>query len=211
MQARVDAVPLRVVMELEADRVGGTPVRRAAPVSLARAAAVETTLTKTGRVRCARQSRGLMSRSTSRGLSANGYVTPHAPRSRLAEEFRVIKRPLLNNINGKVSGDRAQCQSHHGDEFDAGRGQDLRVTQPGDEPGDGTRHRSAARRCGCHASRVARAPRRLPPSKGLLDLLVEPALSPGSVVLRTNVENLSVLPAGSPQESRQPSCWPATA
>ena len=36
-------------------------------------------------------------------LSANGYVTPQAPRSRLAEEFRVIKRPLLVNARGKSS------------------------------------------------------------------------------------------------------------
>jgi receptor protein-tyrosine kinase len=39
----------------------------------------------------------------------------------------------------------------------------------------------------------------LAPSKGLLDLLVEPGLSVNSVVMETNVENLSVLPAGSPQ------------
>ena len=38
----------------------------------------------------------------------------------------------------------------------------------------------------------------LPPSKGLLDLLVDPS-SPDSLVLSTNVDRLSVLPAGTPQ------------
>ena len=33
-------------------------------------------------------------------LSAMGYVSPHAPSSRRAEEFRMIKRPLLNNVRG---------------------------------------------------------------------------------------------------------------
>jgi protein-tyrosine kinase len=39
----------------------------------------------------------------------------------------------------------------------------------------------------------------LAPSKGLLDLLVEPGLSVNAVMLETNVPNLAVLPAGSPQ------------
>ena len=34
-------------------------------------------------------------------LSAAGIVTPHAPRSQLADQFRVIKRPLINNATGQ--------------------------------------------------------------------------------------------------------------
>src|SRR5690242_9234204 len=33
------------------------------------------------------------------GLAAKGYVTPDNPRSRIAEEFRVIKRPLIANAS----------------------------------------------------------------------------------------------------------------
>ncbi len=29
-----------------------------------------------------------------------GYVSPHAPSSRRAEEFRMVKRPLLTNARG---------------------------------------------------------------------------------------------------------------
>jgi len=39
----------------------------------------------------------------------------------------------------------------------------------------------------------------LTPSKGLLDLLVEPDLALESVVLATNVDGLSILPVGTPQ------------
>ena len=34
-------------------------------------------------------------------LAAMGFVTPHSPRSLAADEFRVIKRPLLDNASGK--------------------------------------------------------------------------------------------------------------
>ena len=33
-------------------------------------------------------------------LSTMGYVSPHAPSSRRAEEFRMVKRPLLKNARG---------------------------------------------------------------------------------------------------------------
>src|SRR5947207_5423266 len=34
-------------------------------------------------------------------LAAEGFVTPDLPRSRIADEFRVIKRPLIANATGK--------------------------------------------------------------------------------------------------------------
>ena len=34
-------------------------------------------------------------------LRDRGFLTPATPRSRVAEEFRAIKRPLLRNIAGK--------------------------------------------------------------------------------------------------------------
>src|SRR5437879_11679072 len=36
-------------------------------------------------------------------LAAGGFVTPDLPRSRIADEFRVIKRPLIANATGKGS------------------------------------------------------------------------------------------------------------
>ncbi|MEO7009776.1 MAG: chromosome partitioning ATPase, partial [Caldimonas sp.] len=34
-------------------------------------------------------------------LAAAGIITPNAPRSRLADQYRVIKRPLIRNATGK--------------------------------------------------------------------------------------------------------------
>ena len=130
----------------------------------------------------ARQSRNHTSRSISRGLSANGYVTPHAPRSRLAEEFRVIKRPLLINARGKSAAPVANAN---------------RIMVTSSLPGEGKTYVSLNLAISlamevdtdvllvdADASRPAVLDRLgLPPSKGLLDLLVEPDLSTESVVL----------------------------
>ena len=131
-------------------------------------------------------------------LSASGYVTPHAPRSRLAEEFRVIKRPLLNNIGGKAAAPVRNAN---------------RIMVTSSVPGEGKTFVSLNLAMSlameldtevllvdADASRPALMERLgLAPSKGLLDLLAEPGLSVNSIVLETNVQNLSVLPAGSPQ------------
>src|SRR5450830_1308319 len=34
-------------------------------------------------------------------LAAQGFLTPDAPRSTMADQYRVIKRPLINNAMGK--------------------------------------------------------------------------------------------------------------
>ena len=131
-------------------------------------------------------------------LSANGYITPHAPRSRLAEEFRVIKRPLLINARGKSAAPVANAN---------------RIMVTSSLPGEGKTYVSVNLAMSlamevdtevllvdADASRPAVLDRLgLPPSKGLLDLLVEPELALESVVLATNVDGLSILPAGTPQ------------
>ena len=109
-------------------------------------------------------------------LSANGYITPHAPRSRLAEEFRVIKRPLLINARGKSAAPVANAN---------------RIMVSSSLPGEGKTYVSVNLAISlamevdtdvllvdADASRPAVLNRLgLPPSKGLLDLLVEPDLS----------------------------------
>ena len=131
-------------------------------------------------------------------LSANGYITPHAPRSRLAEEFRVIKRPLLTNARGKSAAPVLNAN---------------RIMVTSAAPGEGKTYVSlnlamslamefdtSVLLVDADASRPAILDRLgLPPSKGLLDLLVDPKLPVESVVLATNVERLSILPAGTQQ------------
>jgi exopolysaccharide/PEP-CTERM locus tyrosine autokinase len=131
-------------------------------------------------------------------LSAGGYVTPQAPRSHLAEEFRVIKRPLLTNARGKPAAPVLHAN---------------RIMVTSSVAGEGKTYvsvnlaMSLAMELDTHvllvdadATRPAVFERLgLPASKGLLDLLVDPSLPIDSVVLSTNVDRLSVLPAGTPQ------------
>jgi protein-tyrosine kinase len=131
-------------------------------------------------------------------LSAGGYITPQSPRSRLAEEFRVIKRPLLNNARGKSASPVRNAN---------------RIMITSAMPGEGKTYVSVNLAMSlvmeldtrvllvdADASRPAVLERLgLPSSKGLLDLLVNPALSLDEVVLSTNVDRLSILPAGTPQ------------
>jgi receptor protein-tyrosine kinase len=131
-------------------------------------------------------------------LSANGYVTPQSPRSRLAEEFRVVKRPLLNNARSKSAALVPNAN---------------RIMVSSALPGEGKTYvcinlaMSLAMELDTHvllvdadATRPAVLERLgLPASKGLLDLLVEPGLPLESVVLSTNVDRVSLLPAGTAQ------------
>ena len=126
-------------------------------------------------------------------LSANGYVTPQSPRSRLAEEFRVIKRPLLVNARGKSATTLLNSN---------------RIMVTSSTAGEGKTYvsinlaLSLAMELETHvllvdadATRPAVLDRlALPPAKGLLDLLVDPAASPDSLILSTNVDRLSILP-----------------
>jgi len=130
-------------------------------------------------------------------LTAAGYVTPTAPRSRLADELRVIKRPLIGNAQGRSA---APIQAANL----------IMVTSA--LPGEGKTFISVNLAVSIAMeldttvllvdADVARpaVPERLGLSvdKGLLDLLTRKDLEVADVMLRTNIERLSLLPAGTP-------------
>lgn len=131
-------------------------------------------------------------------LSAAGFVTPDAPRSELAEEFRAIKRPLLANARGKV-GTAAVA-----------RGNLIMVTSA--VPGEGKTFTavnlalSIAMELDSRVLLIDADVRRpavlerlgLAPEPGLMDVLEDPSRPLSDVLLQTNVEKLSLLPAGAP-------------
>lgn len=131
-------------------------------------------------------------------LSANGYITPNAPRSRLAEEFRVIKRPLLLNARGKSAAPVKNATRIMVTSALAGEGKtyvSLNLAMSLAQEVD-----TSVLLVDADASRPAVLSRLgLAPSKGLLDLLMDPHLPLESVVLTTNVERLYILPAGTSQ------------
>jgi receptor protein-tyrosine kinase len=128
-------------------------------------------------------------------LEAAGYVTPTSPRSQLADELRVLKRPLISNAQGKSA---APIQASNL----------IMITSA--MPGEGKTFMainlaiSMAMELDTTVllvdADVARPaiPARLglPPEKGLLDLLTHKDVDVADVLLRTNIERLSLLPAG---------------
>ena len=132
-------------------------------------------------------------------LSAIGYVSPHAPSSRRAEEFRMIKRPLLNNVRGNsappvLSANRIMVTSSLPREGKTFVSINLALSMALERDttvllidADATRPMVLERLA-------------LPPAKGLLDVLSDPSLDVQTFVHRTNVERLSILPAGTLNE-----------
>lgn len=133
-------------------------------------------------------------------LNAMGYVTPLDPRSSVAEEFRVIKRPLIRNATGKSA---APIRN----------GNLIMVTSA--VPGEGKSTTAVNLAMSIAMERdhtvllvdadVSRPslPRILdaPLQRGLLDVLLDNQLDLSDVLQTTNVESLTVLPSGKPHPS----------
>ena len=131
-------------------------------------------------------------------LAASGYVTPETPRAQIADEFRVIKRPLLKNVDGRgaVPVERANL---------------IMVTSS--LPGEGKTFIAVNLAISiameldktvllvdADVSRPSVLQRLgLAPAPGLLDLLTGRAKGMSDVLLSTNIDKLSILPAGAPQ------------
>ncbi len=128
-------------------------------------------------------------------LASSGIIRPDAPRSRLADEFRVIKRPLIDNAMGKGA---ARIKD----------GNLIMITSA--LPGEGKTFTAANLAVSIAMeldntvmlvdADVARptllSKMGLPPAKGLLDVLVDDSISLSQVLLRTNIEKLTILPSG---------------
>lgn len=129
-------------------------------------------------------------------LAAKGIVTPDAPRSQLADEFRVIKRPLLLNAQGKGAAPVVN-------------GNLIMVTSS--VPGEGKTF-SAINLAMSIAmemdntvllvdSDVSRPSvlnvLGLPAARGLMDVLLDDNMDLSDVMLKTNVKKFNILPVGS--------------
>ena len=130
-------------------------------------------------------------------LAAMGYLTPDGPRTQISNEFRVIKRPLLKNV---YDGAGAPVE----------RANLIMVTSS--LPGEGKTFvainlaismamelDTTVLLVDADVSRPSVLQRLgLESSSGLLDLLTDSSRSVGDVLLRTNIDRLSILPAGAP-------------
>lgn len=132
-------------------------------------------------------------------LAALGMVTPEAPHSPIANEFRVVKRPLLANAQGSQAamvknGNLIMISSAmpgEGKSFSAlnlamsiAMEQDSTVLLIDADVANPTLLKLMG----------------LPPAKGLMDVLTDKKVNLGDVLLRTNVPKLALLPAGTPHQ-----------
>lgn len=130
-------------------------------------------------------------------LNDAGFVTPNAPRTVIADQYRVIKRPLIANATGKG----ASAVAH---------GNRIMVTSA--MPGEGKSFTainlamSIAMELDYTVLLVDADVSRpsimktlgLPPGPGLLDLLTNDKIEMSDTLLRTNIDKLSLLPSGTP-------------
>lgn len=129
-------------------------------------------------------------------LAERGMVTPDSPRSPIAEEYRSIKRPLLTNIEGKGAVNIrhpnlimvTSALQGEGKTFSA---VNLAMSIAMEE--DKTVLLVDADISKASAARLLGVPDSSP---GLIDVLEEERLHIGDVILRTNIPNLRIVPAG---------------
>ncbi|MEJ6008015.1 XrtA-associated tyrosine autokinase [Paucibacter sp. AS339] len=129
-------------------------------------------------------------------LAGQGFITPNAERSQLADQYRVVKRPLIKNAMGKGASTLNHANLIMVTSALAGEGKSftslnlaLSIAAELDNTvmlvdADVARP-SMLRMLG------------LPQGPGLLDVL-EQKVDMAEVMLRTNVDKLTLLPSGSP-------------
>jgi receptor protein-tyrosine kinase len=128
-------------------------------------------------------------------LAAAGYVTPEAHRSQIADEFRVLKRPIIKNAQDGSASSVAHANC-------------VMVTSALPSEGKSFVALNLALSIAVEidstvllvdadvANPNLMKRMHLPAAKGLLDLLTNEKETLADVLLRTNVDKLTLLPAG---------------
>lgn len=130
-------------------------------------------------------------------MVAAGIVSPNAPRSQIADQYRVIKRPLIANAMGKGASVIANGNLIMVTSALAGEGKSftaLNLAMSIATELDNTVMLVDADVARPSVLRMLG----LPAGPGLLDLLTSGAQDLSQVLLRTNVDKLTILPSGTP-------------
>jgi protein-tyrosine kinase len=129
------------------------------------------------------------------GLRDAGFILPDAPVSGLAEEFRIIKRQLLLGVDGRTGLPDEKRQtilvcSAQPDEGKTFCSVNLALSLASETDVE------VLLIDGDFAKPEILSILGLEAGAGLIDALADPSIDPDSLVIRTDVEGLSVLPAG---------------
>ena len=132
-------------------------------------------------------------------LAAAGIVSPTAPRSQIADQYRVIKRPLISNAMGRgatliANGNLIMVTSSVPGEGKSFTAINLAISIAAEF--DNTVMLVDADVARPSILRVLG----LSPGPGLLDLLAGDSADLSTMLLRTNIDKLTILPSGTPHE-----------
>ncbi len=132
-------------------------------------------------------------------LAAAGIVSPTAPRSQIADQYRVIKRPLIANAMGKgatiiENGNLIMVTSSLPGEGKSFTAINLAISIAAEL--DNTVMLVDADVARPSVLRVLG----LQPGPGLLDLLLDDSADLSTMLLKTNIDKLTILPSGTPHE-----------
>lgn len=129
-------------------------------------------------------------------LATQGLVTPDRPRSSIAEEYRVIKRPILKNVMTKVvpHANLIMVSSSL-----PGEGKSFTAINLAISVAMELDHTVLLVDADVSKPSVLKIIG-LSPARGLMDVLSEQSNDLSSCMLRTSIPKLSILPAGMPHE-----------
>jgi exopolysaccharide/PEP-CTERM locus tyrosine autokinase len=129
------------------------------------------------------------------GLKARGFVTPDAPTTQIADEFRLVKRPIIQNAMGR--GGRKIRDGNLVMVASAIAGEGKTFTAVNLAISIAMEYDNTVLLVDGDVAKPA-LPKLLgvPESPGLLDLLTSDTLDVSDALVKTNIEKLSVLPAG---------------
>lgn len=129
------------------------------------------------------------------GLHDKGVVTPHQTKSLVAEQFRLIKRPLLSNAfnenSGIENGNLIMVTSSL-----AGEGKSFCSINLAMSIAMEMDHRVLLVDADVARPSIPRTLGFNPEMPGLLDIILDPKLAVSDVLIKTNVEKLTLIPAG---------------
>jgi exopolysaccharide/PEP-CTERM locus tyrosine autokinase len=132
-------------------------------------------------------------------LVANGIVTPDSPRSKTADQFRVVKRPLIANAMGKGASTINHANLIMVTSALPGEGKTFTAVNLAMSIAAEMDHTVMLVDADVARPWVLRA-LGIPEGPGLLDLL-DGSAQMHEVLLRTNVDKLTILPSGKPHQS----------
>ncbi|HAL39699.1 MAG TPA: chromosome partitioning ATPase [Polaromonas sp.] len=130
-------------------------------------------------------------------LAAAGIVSPHAPRSQIADQFRVIKRPLISNAMGKGASVIAHGNLIMVTSALAGEGKTFTAINLAMSMATELDYTVMLVDADVARPSVMKV-LGLPEGPGLLDLVLGESKDMSSMLVKTNIDKLTILPTGTP-------------